>query len=288
LSLEPAAGIPDDRGLTVDVARAEVETALGSSQDGIAELLLELETRGADGETSRHTVVLDCTTADLDRLLSGGDDNVIIRFDAESLGRAIDTTDVEAHGLREKMAVVAMVVATTGAAAGAAQAMPALGGHGYPAGAAVAGPSAAAAGTTGAPAPRADPALAAEATMAQSDWGGQTSSGQTGPYSGGAPFQAHHDTGTPFQANQEGQLGPYAGGAPFQGTQTGSPARDLPSDSLKASQARPVAHGAVSATVSDSSSIDSTAVVIAGGIVMTLIGVGFAAAATTRRTPRPT
>ena len=278
LTIEPAtgAGIPGERGLTVDLARTDIEAARASAGGGLAELLLELETRDRDGDASRHTLVLGCTAADLDRLLADNDDNVLIRFDAEGLGRAI-TTDVEAHGLREKMAVVAMVVATTGAAAGAAQAMPALGGHGYPAGDPAATTSAAAAATSGAPAPRADPALAAKATMAQSEWGGQASSGQLGPYSGGGPFQTHRD----------GQLGPYSGGAPFREAQRVSPARDLPADSVKASESRPVAHGATGATMSESSAVDSTAVVIAGGVALTLIGVAFAAAAASRRTPTP-
>ena len=57
-------------------------------------------------------------------------DSVRVSFDAEALERAIRAPDIEAHGLREKMAVLAVVVATTGAAAGSAQAMPSLGGQG--------------------------------------------------------------------------------------------------------------------------------------------------------------
>ena len=53
-----------------------------------------------------------------------------VSFDAEALARAIRDPDIEAHGLREKMAVLAVVVATTGAAAGSAQRCPRLGGQG--------------------------------------------------------------------------------------------------------------------------------------------------------------
>ena len=67
--------------------------------------------------------------ADLERMLEDASDSVRVSFDAEALARAIDP-DIEAHGLREKMAVLAIVVATTGAAAGSAQAMPSLGGQG--------------------------------------------------------------------------------------------------------------------------------------------------------------
>jgi hypothetical protein len=258
LSLEPVV----DGGPIVDMARDEVSAALESARGGQAELLLELEARETDGATTRHTIALDCTAADLERLLAGADDRVLIRFDADALGQAIDTSDVEAHGLREKMAVVAMVVATTGAAAGTAQAMPVIGGHSSHAAGAVAASSAAAAAVSGTPAPRADPAQAAKATLVQSggEWGGQVSSGQLGPYSGGAPFQEHRD----------GQLGPYSGGAPFQGAQTETPTRG----------------GAVASD--ESSPVDSTTAVIAGGIALTLIGAAFGAAAANRRTPTPT
>jgi hypothetical protein len=259
LSLAPV----DDGGLIVDMARDDVAAAFESARGGQAELLLELEAREADGGASRHTITLDCTAADLERLLAGTDDRVLLRFDPEGLGQAIDTDEVEAHGLREKMAVVAMVVATTGAAAGTAQAMPVLGNHGSHAAGAVAASSAAAAAASGAQAPRADPAQAAEATLAQSDseWGGQASTGQLGPYSGGAPFQ---------EQRRDGQLGPYSGGAPFQGAQTETPVRG----------------GAVASD--QSSPIDSTTIVIAGGIALTLIGAAFGAAAANRRNPTPT
>ena len=119
---------PDD-GLAIDLRRADIETALGSAEDGLVELLLDLEAREVDGgATRRQTLTVGCTLADLERMLEDASDSVRVSFDAEALARAIDP-DIEAHGLREKMAVLAVVVATTGAAAGGAQAMPTLGGQ---------------------------------------------------------------------------------------------------------------------------------------------------------------
>jgi hypothetical protein len=141
--------------------------------------------------------------------------------------------------------------------------MPTLGGHSSHADGVVATSSAAAAAVSGTAAPRADPGQAAESTIAQrgGDWGGQASTGQLGPYSGGAPFQGQQ---------RDGQLGPYSGGAPYQGPQTEAPVRP----------------GAVASN--QSSPIDSTSVVVAGGIALTLIGAAFGAAAANRRHPTPT
>ena len=129
LALARGSAVPDD-GLAIDLRRADIETALGSADDGVVELLLDLEAREVDGgATRRHTLAVGCTPADLERMLEDARDSVRVSFDAEALARAIDP-DIEAHGLREKMAVLAVVVATTGAAAGSAQAMPSLGGQG--------------------------------------------------------------------------------------------------------------------------------------------------------------
>jgi hypothetical protein len=155
-------------GLAVDLDRVDIETALGSGDQESIELLLELEARQADGgATRRHTLAVGCTPADLEWMLKDAGDSVRLSFDAEALERAIRTPDTEAHGLREKMAVVALVVATTGAAAGGAQAMPVTGGHGG--------------GGTAITSVRDMPADSINAAT--------ENSGQRGPYSGGGPFQ---------------------------------------------------------------------------------------------------
>jgi hypothetical protein len=61
-------------------------------------------------------------------------------------------------------------------------------------------------------------------------------------------------------------------------------ARDLPSDSLRVSQAPAVAHGAAGAT----DSVGSSTFVIVGGTMLVLLGAAFAAAATNRRPPEAT
>ena len=118
-------------GLDIDLRRADIEAALGSGDEGPIELVLELEAREVDGgATRRHTLAVGCMPADLERILQDPGESVRLSFDAEALEHAIRTPELEAHGLREKMAVVAVVVATTGAAAGGTQAMPTMGGQG--------------------------------------------------------------------------------------------------------------------------------------------------------------
>ena len=126
------AGASDDRMLAVDIRRADIESALESSGGGSVELLLDIAARDLEGggPADRHTLSVDCTSADLERLLDGHSDTVRVGFDAEALARAIQEPDTEAHGLREKMAVLAVVVATTGTVVGSAQAMPVQGGGG--------------------------------------------------------------------------------------------------------------------------------------------------------------
>ena len=114
-----------DRMLAVDLRRADIESALESADDGKVELLLDIAAREADGgSVERHALTVDCTIADLERMLESSSDTIRVGFDAEALARAIREPDIEAHGLREKMAVLAVVVATTGSVVGSAQAMP--------------------------------------------------------------------------------------------------------------------------------------------------------------------
>ncbi len=114
-----------DRMLAVDLRRADIESALESADDGKVELLLDIAAREAGGgSVERHALTVDCTIADLERMLESSSDTIRVGFDAEALARAIREPDIEAHGLREKMAVLAVVVATTGSVVGSAQAMP--------------------------------------------------------------------------------------------------------------------------------------------------------------------
>ena len=270
LALARGSAVPDD-GLAIDLRRADIETALGSADDGVVELLLDLEAREVAGGTiRRRTLAVGCTPADLERMLEDASDSVRVSFDAEALARAIDP-DIEAHGLREKMAVLAIVVATTGAAAGSAQAMPSLGGQGGVSdGATVAAArdmpadslSASAASTEGAAATRANPSDAAAASIAED--ARLAENARLGTHHGVLP-SGHH-------------------AAPLGVT---DPSRDLPSDSVRASQVPPLVYGAGPAATG-SSSVDSTIVVVVGGIALALLGAAFGVAAATRNTPKPT
>jgi len=271
LALTDAPAVPENRRLAIDLRRHDIEMALRSADDGL-ELLLDLETGEVNGGTTRrHTLAIGCTREDLERILENAGDDVSVGFDADALAWAIRDPDTEAHGLREKMAVLAVVVATTGAAAGGAQAMPAEG-HtpaGGSGGAAVVSArdmpadslSTSAASTEGAPATRANPSDAAAATIAQ---------------------EARLAEQVRLALRHDEVLSASHHAAPPLVT---DPAHDLPSDSVQASQVPPLAHG-VAAT--GSSSVDSSTFVVVGGIALVLLGAGFAAAAANRRTPRPT
>ena len=117
LALADGPAVPDNRRLAIDLCRSDIETALRSADDGL-ELLLDLEAGEVNGAPRRHTLAIGCTREDLECMLGNDSDDVSVSFDAEALAWAIGEADIEAHGLREKMAVLAVVVAATGAAAG--------------------------------------------------------------------------------------------------------------------------------------------------------------------------
>ena len=95
------------------VRRAELEDVL-SAKDGEPELVIDV-TRV--GEADAHTLRLACDPGELEKLLRQGDgDNITLALDESSLERALED-DVAAHGLRER--VVVLAVAATTAAAGA-------------------------------------------------------------------------------------------------------------------------------------------------------------------------
>ena len=235
------------------------------------ELLLDLEAREVDRRRDPAPHARRRLHACRSRADAGGRQATAsgCSFDAEALERAIRDTDIEAHGLREKMAVLAVVVATTGAAAGSAQAMPSREGR-------AAAPAATVARrdiagrldervcpvTEGAPATRANPSEAAAASARRARRDLQSRRGSSPATAGDCP--ASHHAAPPVVTD---------------------PARDLPSDSARASQVPPLAHG-VAAT--GSSSVDSSTFVVVGGIALALLGAAFAAAAANRRTPKPT
>lgn len=105
--------------LVVSVSRTGIEQAL--EQDG-ADLILDLVRENGDRQERRVTLALDQEA--LTRLAAQDTDPIAIALDPESLAVAFD--DVEAHGLREAGAALAVLV-VTGGGAGMAQAYPADG-----------------------------------------------------------------------------------------------------------------------------------------------------------------
>jgi hypothetical protein len=112
---------PDvDDGLTTVVSCAEVERAI-QGEDGPFELILDV-TRYANGDPAEtRSVAVAWQRTDLEQLLRQAEgDRVTLTFDGEALREAIES-DVEAHGMREKVLVLTVAAtAAAGITAGAA------------------------------------------------------------------------------------------------------------------------------------------------------------------------
>ena len=121
--VEPAQD-SEARGLVATVSRTDVEQAM-RSDDGSVDLLLDVERVASDGE-GRETqrVALGWEQQDLERLLKTTDgDEISLTFDESELERLLDE-DVEAHGMRETLAVLTVAAGMAAAGAGSAFAMP--------------------------------------------------------------------------------------------------------------------------------------------------------------------
>jgi hypothetical protein len=120
----------DERGLVATVSRNEVEEALGADE-GALDLLLDVERLAADGkgrETER--IALAWEPQDLQRVLSTtSGDEIALTFDEAEIRRLLDD-DVDAHGMREKLAVLTVVAGMAAAGAGSARAVVYSGGEG--------------------------------------------------------------------------------------------------------------------------------------------------------------
>jgi hypothetical protein len=117
-------GESEARGLVTTVPRAEVEQALQSDEP--VDLLLDIEraVEGEGRETQRLAIAWE--RQDLERMLEN-DGDITLTFDEAELQRLLDE-DVEAHGMRERLAVLTVVAAGIAAAgAGSALASPTSG-----------------------------------------------------------------------------------------------------------------------------------------------------------------
>jgi hypothetical protein len=113
------------RGVTATLLRADIEEAARSGA-GPAELVLDVR-RGQGADVEAHSIAVEWSPADLERLLEDGEtEEVTIAFDRDEMAAAMDAeADVEAHGLREKAIVLTVVAVSAMSTAGVAQARPA-------------------------------------------------------------------------------------------------------------------------------------------------------------------
>jgi hypothetical protein len=108
-------------GLVATVSRDEVEEVL-RNDEGPVDLLLDVERVAAGGgEHETERIALAWEPQDLDRLLATtSGDQIALTFDEEEVRRLLD--DVEAHGVRETLAVLSVVAGMAAAGAGSATA----------------------------------------------------------------------------------------------------------------------------------------------------------------------
>jgi hypothetical protein len=109
------------RGLVTTISRSEVEKAL-HADEGV-DLLLDVERAAAEGDgRESERIALAWEPQDLERLLAASSgDEITLTFDEAELQRLLDE-DVDAHGMREKLAAVTVVAGLAAATAGGAAA----------------------------------------------------------------------------------------------------------------------------------------------------------------------
>src|SRR5437868_13771098 len=96
--------VSDERTFVATIDRDEVEKAFRSDEP--VDLLLDVERVAADGsgrETER--VALAWEPQDLERLLAQSGGEITLTFDEAELRELLEA-DVDAHGMRERLAVV--------------------------------------------------------------------------------------------------------------------------------------------------------------------------------------
>lgn len=104
-------------GLSTTISRSAVEEALRLEEP--PELVLDVT-----GPAGERSIAVSWKRDDLERLLrEATGDSIQLTFDRAALEQAF-ADDVEAHGLKEKAAILAVAVAAAAGVAGGAQAMP--------------------------------------------------------------------------------------------------------------------------------------------------------------------
>jgi hypothetical protein len=117
---------PSTHRVVATVARSQIEDVMRAG-DGQPELVLEIARGGGGGaDVQAHTLGLAWDARELEDLLRRTPgENLDLIFDQDQLEHLLEGADVDAHGLRERAAVIAVVAATAaGATAGHASAMP--------------------------------------------------------------------------------------------------------------------------------------------------------------------
>jgi hypothetical protein len=132
------AAVGAESALTATLPRTDIEAAL--QDEAGADLFLEIA-RIQNGERNDRRIKVAWSREDLELLLeSASGDIVSCTFDADELERMLNDPDFEAHGLKEKAAVVTVALAGAFAATGGvAYAQTSIDGGATPAPAAVAG-----------------------------------------------------------------------------------------------------------------------------------------------------
>lgn len=108
----------DDSSLAVTVPRDEVERILATDE----EVDLVLDVVRTNGEREERRIFLAWDREALRHLVDQGGERIVVAIDPKSLEEALDA-DVEAHGLREMGATLAIAVTALGGAGGAGAAV---------------------------------------------------------------------------------------------------------------------------------------------------------------------
>ncbi|MGB2951983.1 MAG: hypothetical protein WBB74_01170 [Gaiellaceae bacterium] len=253
----------DGRGVTTTIPRDEVERALRSKES--PELFIDVarvpEEGGADVEA--HTISVAWDRQDLEELLRTTEgDEIALQFDRQELEQALEESDVEAHGLRERVLVLTVAATAAAGIAGQAAARPFDTGGGSPPAIEMISDAASSGSATG-------------GLTAQQIW-------DSAPQSVRAASSAEI---TPL-ISDAASSGPQTGGLTAKQIWDSAPqsVRDASSAAIRDQAGQPTAGGG---GVDISAPSPSTAG-IAGGIALLIMGAGFSVRGQRRRAPRPT